>query len=147
MRFVFHNQPRGGSGELTLFLEMGSGDESVRRKLFEMGQKNEKLFNYLIDPDTNDTPKLYRRTFLHSRFFEEATDEVREEEIRRHWTEFIDKDLPCIEAALERESWVWEPNEGSESAKTSGSDSRFVWGDGDIVITPRSDEGDNHDDK
>lgn len=147
LRFVFHNQPRGGSGELILFLETSPGDESVRRKLFEMGQKNEKLFNDLIDPDTNDNPKLYRRTFLDSKFFEEATDEVREEEIRKHWTEFLEEDLPRIEAALERESWIWEPNEASKSAKTSGSDSRFVWGDGDIVITRRPGEGDYREEK
>lgn len=145
--FVFHNQPWGGSGELILFLEMSPGDESVRRKLFEMGQKNEKLFNDLIDPDTNDNPKLYRRTFLDSKFFEEATDEVREEEIRKHWMEFLEDDLARIDAALERESWIWESNEASESAKSSGSGSRFVWGDGDIRITQRPGEGDARDEK
>lgn len=87
LRFVFHNRPSGGSGDLVLYLETTPGDERVRRKLFDMVHKNGSPFNDPTDPGTSDHPKLYRRTFLASGFYEEATDEDREEEIRERWAE------------------------------------------------------------
>jgi hypothetical protein len=106
-RFVFHSRP----DRLDLFLETSPGDEEVRRRLYEMGQKDESLFNYLEDPETDSYPKLYRRTFLTTRFSEDATDTDREEEIHRHWAEFLGEDLPRIEAALKKERWIWESDE------------------------------------
>ncbi len=134
LRFVFHNFP----GRLDLFLETSRGDEGTRRRLYEMGQKDESLFNDLEDPETDDYPKLYRRTFLTPRFSEDATDLEREEEIRRHWTEFLGEDLPRIDAVLKEERWIWESDESSEGH--SGRGERFVWGEGDIRITRRPDE-------
>ena len=40
-------------------------------------------------------------------------DIEREEEISRHWAEFLKDDLPCIEVALKKEKWIWEPVEES----------------------------------
>ena len=108
-RFVFHNN----SDELALFLESSPGDEEVRQRLFEMGQKDESLFDDLEDPATGNYPKLYRKTFLTPEFYyEDVTDSKREEEIHRNWTEFLKEDLPRIDAALKQESWIWqEPDE------------------------------------
>ena len=102
-RFVFHNLP----DELTLFLETSLGGEVTRRKLYEMALKHESLFESPVDPDTSKYPKLYHRTFLAPVFYEEATDSEREEEIRKHWTEFLEEDLPQIDAALRNERWMW----------------------------------------
>lgn len=104
IRFVFVNLPNN----LTLYLQTSPGDEGVRRKLYEMGQKNEALFNDLIDPETSSHPNLYHRTFLTPEFYEDASDSAREEEIRRHWAGFLKEDLPRIDAALKEEKWIWE---------------------------------------
>ncbi len=106
-RFVFHNQP----DRLFLILQTSPGDEVVRRRLFEMGQKDESLFNNLVAPDTSEYPNLYRRTFLTPEFYKGASDSEREEEILRQWGEFLEKDLPRIEAALKKETWIWKPVE------------------------------------
>ncbi len=103
-RFVFHNHP----DELSLFLESSTGEEETRRRLFEMGQKDESLFNHLGDPATDNYPKLYRRTFLTPEFCEEAAEGDREEEIRRQWAGFLEEDLPRIDAALKEEGWIWD---------------------------------------
>lgn len=108
-RFVFFNR----SNELLLFLESGPGYEKIHQKLFEMGKKDELLFNYLENPESSNYPKIYRRIFLNSEFYDEdATDEEREAEISKNWAEFLEDDLPRIDAALKQESWIWqEPGE------------------------------------
>jgi hypothetical protein len=103
-RFVFHNYP----DQLVLVLEASLGDEATRRRLYEMGQKDTSLFSDLEDPDTEDYPKLYKRIFLTPEHYEKCPDSEREQEIRRQWSTFLDKDLPQIEAALKKETWIWE---------------------------------------
>lgn len=132
LRFVFqNNQP----DRLDLVLETSRGDEKIRRKLYEMGQKDESLFNDLEDPETDEKPKLYRRTFVTPEFYKDASDTARVQELRRQWDEFLDKDLPRIETALKEETWIWESVQPDEEQSSQGS--RFVWEDGDIVITKR----------
>jgi PD-(D/E)XK nuclease superfamily len=107
-RFVFHNNRFDG---LALFLETTPGDREIRRRLFNMGQKDESLFNYLEDPGTDDWPKLYCRTFLTPERYEGSSDGDLGQEIRRQWNAFLAKDLPRIDAALKKESWIWKPVE------------------------------------
>lgn len=104
LRFVFHNNPN----RLDLLLETSPGHQGTRRRLFEMGQKDEKLFNALVDPGTNDYPKLYRRIFLTPEQYDEASNGEREREIRRQWAAFLEEDLPRIERAVKGETWIWE---------------------------------------
>ena len=133
--FVFHNHP----GSLDLYIEVTWKDEEARRRLFDVARRHESLFDWFVEkPKRGLNPKLYRRTFLTGRHYEEAGDSDREDEIRRVWTDFLDGDLPRIDAVLRGERWVWgsdEPDEG-----ISGRRERFGWGDGDIEITRRSDE-------
>lgn len=110
-RFVFQNNP----DRLDLYLETSPGDERTRRRLFEMGQKDEELFNHLADPNTGRYPSLYRRTFLAPQRYQDASDSELEQEIHRQWDEFLKEDLPRIEAALKAETWIWA------STKTEGS--------------------------
>jgi hypothetical protein len=103
--FVFHNY----SVSLDLYIEVSWADEVARRKLFDVARRHGSLFEGSIEnPKGGLNPKLYRRTFLTGRLYEEASDSDREEEIRRVWTEFLDGDLPQIDAALKEERWIWE---------------------------------------
>ena len=104
IRFLFVSDP----DRLTLYLQVTPGDQGVRRKLYETGHKDELLFNDLIDPETNDYPNLYHRIFLGPGFYKDASESDREEEIRRHWSGFVEDDLPRIRAALSKEEWIWE---------------------------------------
>ncbi len=73
-----------------------------------MGQKDEALFNYLEDPASKSHPILYLRTFLTPGLIQEATHEEREAEVRDNWADFLENDLPRIDAALKQEHWIWE---------------------------------------
>jgi hypothetical protein len=103
-RFVFHNYP----DELVLYLETSLGEAATRQRLYEMGQKDTSLFSDLEDPDTEDYPKLYKRIFLTPEHYEVCSESEREQEIHRQWSEFLDNDLPQIEAAVRKETWIWE---------------------------------------
>jgi hypothetical protein len=131
-RFVFHNYSVYHPEELILYLEMSTGDETNRRRLYEMGQKDESLFNDLVDPGTDRNPKLYSRIFLTPELSGELSDRERELEIRERWDEFLEQDLPRIETALKKERWIWKSVETDEAHP--GSPSRFVWGEGDVEI-------------
>ncbi len=133
IRFLFVNR----ADSLTLYLQITPGDERVRRRLYEMGDKHQTLFNDVVDPDTDDYPNLYRRRFLTPEYYEEASESDREEEIRKHWAEFLGDDLPRIDAALKEERWIWESDEPDKEHPGRGE--RFVWGEGDIEITRRPD--------
>lgn len=109
-RFVFVNLP----DSLALYLQTSPGDEEVRRRPYEMGHKDESLFDDLIDPEISSHPNLYSRTFLTPELYEDASEDDRAEEIRRHWTEFTQDDLPRIQAALKEERWIWEYDASDE---------------------------------
>jgi hypothetical protein len=63
------------------------------------------------DPGSRLKPKLYPRTLLARRYYEEASDSNREEEFRRHWNGFLDQDLPQLIDVLKDERWIWERDE------------------------------------
>jgi len=112
VRFVFVNHP----DSLVLCLQTSPGDKGIRRRFYEMGHKDESLFNDLVDPQTSNHPNLYYRTFLTPEFYEDTSDTDREEEISRQWSEFVEDDLPRIRAALSEEEWIWESDEPGDSA-------------------------------
>ena len=79
---------------------------------------------------------IYNRHFLDERLYgPDVSEAERTEVIRARWAEFLDVDLPKIDAALKGERSIWESDEGH-----SGRGGRFGWGDGDIEITRRPDE-------
>jgi len=43
--------------------------------------------------------------------YENSDQADREKEIRKHWIEFLENDLPRIDAALKNERWIWETDE------------------------------------
>lgn len=131
--FQFINRP----DELYLRLHVRPGDDVKRQKLYEMALKYESLFRDWEIPEQGREMKFYGRTFLTPQFCEDATDEERERQVRKQWKDFLENDLPRINAALRQEAWIWEL-EGSEDH--SGASERFVWGDGDISFRRKPDE-------
>jgi hypothetical protein len=110
LEFVFGNYP----DYLLLDLQIRPGDEATRRKLFEMAHANRDVFDFARD-SLSDYANIFRRTILSSSFYEDGVqDKDREQEIRRQWVEFIERDLPQIEAALKKETWIWKPVEPEE---------------------------------
>jgi hypothetical protein len=109
--FIFYNRP----GSLDLHLFMGPGPEATRQRLFEMAANHEVF----VEPPPNDAstirrrswPAIFTRHFLKPESYEVLDQEQREREVRRRWNEFLHKDLPHIEAALRKETWIWEPVE------------------------------------
>ncbi len=92
---------------VTLYLEIAPGDNDTRQKLLTMVRNNQDIFK--IDPEsTEDTTLIYKRSLLTSDFYENTTNGQREQEIRRQWNEFLERDLPRIEAALKKERWIWK---------------------------------------
>ena len=109
--FVVYNE----SDSLDLHLSIGPGPESIRRGLFEMAA-NHDVF---VEPRPNDDkairartwPLIFTRHLLRPNAYEKLDQEQREQEIRKQWGEFLDKDLPRIEDAVASETWIWEPVE------------------------------------
>ena len=107
--FVFHNNP--GSLDLQFFI--GPGPEATRQRLLEMARTNPETF--VMPPSRHGKfLRIYSRDLLKSEAYEDLDEEEREQEIRRHWDEFLDNDLPRIEEALRREAWIWETVETNE---------------------------------
>jgi hypothetical protein len=73
-----------------------------------MAHARSDVFNGDKNP-SEDYSHIFRRTMLPPTYYDydvEASE--REREIRKQWGEFLDKDLPRIEKALNRETWIWE---------------------------------------
>ncbi len=103
LRFIVANFP----DRLDLVLQVGPGDEEVRNRVLNMAHDHPDVFG-AAPGSLHQITSLYEKSMLTPEFYEDATDEDREEEIRRHWTEFIQDDLPRIQAALSEEEWIWE---------------------------------------
>jgi len=107
--FVVYNTPTS----LDLHLSMGPGPERIRRGLFEMAADHDVF----VEPHANDDkairarswPIIFTRHLLKPEAYEKLDQEQREEEIRKRWGEFQEKDLPRIEEAVSSETWIWEP--------------------------------------
>ncbi len=92
---------------VTLYLEIGPGDYDTRQKLLEMVRNNQDIFK--IAPESpEDVTLIYKRSLLTPDFYKNTTNGQREQEIRRQWAAFLEEDLPRIEAAIKKETWIWE---------------------------------------
>lgn len=108
LMFVFHNE----RDSLYLELSVGPGPEKVRKKLFEMAANHEVFAAPRNRSDkairARSWPKIFTRHFLKHEAYEKLNQEEREQEIRGRWAEFLQADLPRIDAALKEEPWIWE---------------------------------------
>lgn len=108
--FEFWNFPKN----LELKLFVGRGDTEVRERLFEMIRRDAKTFSSHGSLG-GKWSLAYSYRLLEEPFYSEIIkDTEREAEIRRNWNDFLENDLPHIDAALRREEWIWE--DASETA-------------------------------
>jgi hypothetical protein len=103
---------------LTLALVVGPGPDEIRQKLFSMARANPGPFD---DPwkAADAWYVIYTNEFLNEEIYEEGSEGDREEVIRRHWTGFIQDDLPRIDEALKNERWIWRQDKNEERPSSS----------------------------
>jgi len=102
--WVFHQYPEG----VDLYLELADGNDPARQKLFDFAQRERALFQDVSEPLTQEEMMLFLRHLLTPEFYEKGTGEECDREIRRRWSEFLEQDLPRIDAAFKKERWIWE---------------------------------------
>lgn len=96
------------SDHLILDLQIRPGDEATRTKLFAMAHACSDVFNGDKN-SSEDYSHIFRRTMLPPSYYAyDVKASEREREVRKRWEEFLDKDLPRIEAAVNSETWIWE---------------------------------------
>jgi hypothetical protein len=101
--FIVYNRPIS----LDLHLYMGPGPDLIRQKIINIAGENPEV---LLMP-SNAKPKwisIYHRPLLKQEAYQELDDEQRKQKIHRQWEAFLDKDLPQIEAALKKQTWIWD---------------------------------------
>jgi len=104
--FEVHNNP----DSLSLHLYMGPGDEAIRKGLLAMVRANPEVF---LEPRNTNAKwiPIYSRHLLRQEAYENLDEKGRKEEVRKRWKEFIDEELPRIEAVLKKETWIRDPVE------------------------------------
>jgi hypothetical protein len=113
--FEFFNKPR----DLQLKLMVGPGNDAVRQKLFGMAAANPEVLSEPRRPE-GDWGVICSRPFLDERLYgPDVSEAERTEVIRARWAEFLDVDLPQIDAALRREKWIWESADPDQGRKGS----------------------------
>ncbi len=93
---------------VVLYLELVSGDDPTRRKLFNLAHEERSLFKDVSEQLTQEETMLYLCRLLPPELYETGTDEECERKIRRRWVEFFREDLPRIETAVKKEVGIWE---------------------------------------
>ena len=101
--FAFANDKEN----LTITLVIGPGPQETRQRLFEMAQQSPPL-RPVRKALTPKWGAIYKRSFLTSRSYEDASDDELEAEIRKQWAAFLKNDLPKIRAALREQQWIWQ---------------------------------------
>lgn len=109
--FEFDNGP----DHLQLVLCIGPGPVEIRKKLFDIALDNQPPFQDLHEGLQPKWNWIYLNTILEPDSYEDASGEEREKEIRRRWAEFLEHDLPRIDAILKKESWIWEEPSGADN--------------------------------
>jgi len=94
--------------EIKLFV--GPGDEDTRQRLFEIVRRNPEVFRGASKLGSKWS-NVFSRLWLKKEMYENSDQADREKEIRKHWIEFLENDLPRIDAALKNERWIWETDE------------------------------------
>jgi hypothetical protein len=122
---------------LDLHLYMGPGPEAIRQNLLEMVRANPNVFK-MPSGVKGRWLRIFSRPLLKQEAYENLEQEEREEELHREWERFLERDLPGIEAALQREAWIWEPVKSDE--KPTNRLERFVWVESDMEITKRPED-------
>ncbi len=105
--FGIYNKP----SRLEIALYLFPGPDTTRQRILDVARDNPEFFSTPRDVKPDVPLRIYSRTLLGREAHETLDDEAREQEIRRQWGGFLDRDLRGLTAALKRETWVWEPVE------------------------------------
>ena len=103
---------KNGSDSLDLKLYIGPATGEIRQKLFDMAQDNPEIFE-VSRRIASKYNAIFSRSFLTKEMYEIADHEERKREISKKWTEFLENDLPRIDAVLKNERWIWESGEST----------------------------------
>ncbi|BCL83535.1 PD-(D/E)XK nuclease family protein [Ktedonobacteria bacterium brp13] len=102
--FEFRNEV----DSLKLILYIGPGPQETRQKLLDMALQKMPPFKPVHKTLRIKWNSIYQQPFLTAKSYEDASDDQLEAEIRKHWTAFLENDLPKIKAALKAEDWIWQ---------------------------------------
>lgn len=91
---------------LTLVMETGPADETVRRNLYQMARANQPPFMIGNRQKLGKNMVIFRRALLKTTDYEMTMAEV-EDKLRNQWNSFVNSDLAEIRKVLEREEWIW----------------------------------------
>lgn len=106
LSFQLWNYPQS----LRVVLFVKPGPQEIRQKLFEIVEANPDVLSF--SRSWGDWTLIFTRNLLGKEMYEGTTSEDREAEIHKNWNAFLEEDLPRMDAALKRESWIWqEPGE------------------------------------
>ncbi len=106
LMFEVHND----SDSLSLHLYLGPGPQEIRLRVLDMARVNPEVFVVPRSLSSKWLP-IFSRHLLREEAYADLDEKERNEEIRRRWNQFIEEDLPRIEAALKKETWIWDPVE------------------------------------
>jgi hypothetical protein len=93
--FEFGNRPQ----QLDLFLYVGPGPGEVRQRIVKVAREHGPPFA-VAKRETPKWTRIFRRTFLRSEDYEEATLDELDPRVRERWTAFLATDLPAITDAM-----------------------------------------------
>lgn len=102
--FEFWNDPKRKVLNLNLFIQSGPGH--LPERLREIAKRHRDVFRE-SRRHPGERHLIFQRAFLAYDYYEGVSHVERERRINRHWHEFLEKALPRIEAALEKETWIW----------------------------------------
>lgn len=101
---------RNGLDSLDLRLYIGPATDVIRQKLLGVARDNPSIFDF-PSKSGNQYSTVFFRSFLTKEMYEIAAHEERKREIQKKWDDFLENDLPRIDAVLKNESWIWESSE------------------------------------
>lgn len=108
--FVISNTP----SSVDLKLMIGPGEANVREGFWQIANFSGAPFK-VVRKLAKEHNTVYTRSVVRQTLLEEGELEEIDQEIREHWADFIENDLPRIDAAMKQEAWIWEP-EASEAS-------------------------------
>lgn len=102
--FVFDRK----SDRLKLNLIISPGPLETRQRLLDMAHAKQPPFKPVHRELNNYWNTIYGRMFLTTQAYESFSDAEVHAEIRKHWKDFLERDLPQIQAAMRSEAWIWK---------------------------------------
>jgi len=104
--FEFFN----GEDRLRLTLIIGPGPDETRQRLFDMAFRHAPPFRRSSKTLTPMYSTIFNRSFLTPTAYQEKNIDELKEELDRQWKNFLEHDLPKLDAVLQRETWLWDKN-------------------------------------